>query len=175
MGLKEASRRRTLLAEGVPADEVDFELRLDDAVGYILALAGTSSVTGPLPKPGPNAAQVGPRARWKLRGILKHYAKKLHPFAACVRDNRKRFGPRTEGVCAVVKDLIRGTTHWRGHNNPRDKGAAGLVGMSEEALFSDPEVAEALIDDEVADALYALSKTPDGVATVLAILEGSGD
>jgi hypothetical protein len=169
--LKLASRRRALLAEGVDAADIEFELRLDDAVDQMLALA----ITGPAPKPGPNAAQVGPRARWKLRGILKHYAKKLHPFAACVRDNRKRFGPRTEGVCAVVKDLIRGTTHWRGHNNPRDKGAAGLAGLSEDALFSDDDVQEALLDDEVADVLYALHSQPGGVERVLAILNGDDD
>lgn len=61
-----------------------------------------------------NADTVGPEAREKLRGILKHYAKNPHPFRACVRDNMKRFGPgRTEQVCATLKDIIRGTTRWR--------------------------------------------------------------
>jgi hypothetical protein len=30
-----------------------------------------------------------------------------------VRDNRKRFGPRTNQVCAVVADLVHGGTGWR--------------------------------------------------------------
>lgn len=61
-----------------------------------------------------SAKTVGPDARVKLRKLLAHYAKKPHPFRACVRDNMKRFGPgRTEAVCATLKDLIRGTTRWR--------------------------------------------------------------
>ncbi len=67
-----------------------------------------------------SAKTVTPAARKKLKGLLKYYAKKPHPFRACVRDNMKRFGPgKTEAYCAVLKDLIRGTTKWRGKNNPR--------------------------------------------------------
>lgn len=76
-----------------------------------------------------NADRVGPAAREKLKGILKKYAKSAHPFADCVRDNRKRFGTRAENVCAVVKDIIRGTTKWRG-NKKLDKGAPGVKGLS---------------------------------------------
>ncbi len=50
----------------------------------------------------------------KLHPLLKHYAKMKHPFTACVRDNRKRFGGKTEAYCAVLKDLIVGNTKWRG-------------------------------------------------------------
>jgi hypothetical protein len=72
------------------------------------------------------ADTVGPDARHKLRGILRHYAKMPHPFRACVKDNMKRFGPgRTERVCATLKDIIRGTTKWRGHP-AADHGSAGL-------------------------------------------------
>lgn len=59
-------------------------------------------------------ADVGPHAREKLRGLIAYYMKKPHPFTACVRDNTKRFG--TEGakrVCATLKDIGAGTTHWR--------------------------------------------------------------
>lgn len=59
------------------------------------------------------ASDVGPAARAHLRGLLDYYRKKPHPFGACVKDNRKRFGPGTERVCAVLKDLEMGTTHWR--------------------------------------------------------------
>ncbi len=62
----------------------------------------------------PNHKLVTPAERAKLAPLLRHYAKSAHPFTQCVAENRKRFGPRTEQVCAVVKDLIRGTTMWRG-------------------------------------------------------------
>jgi hypothetical protein len=77
------------------------------------------------------ADTVGPDARHKLKGILQHYAKDPHPFTACVADNMKRFGPgRTERVCAVLKDIIRGTTHWRGHPE-LDHGAPGAIAAAE--------------------------------------------
>lgn len=60
------------------------------------------------------AKTVGPSARFKLRHLLAFYAKKKHPFTACVRDNTKRFGPeRAKQVCATLKDIIMGTTKWR--------------------------------------------------------------
>ena len=63
----------------------------------------------------------------KLRPLVAHYRKKKHPFRACVRDNRKRFGPLTEKYCAIIKDLIHGSTKWRG----KDKK---LAEMSEEEI-----------------------------------------
>lgn len=76
------------------------------------------------------ADTVGPVQRHQLRGLLRYYAKMAHPFRACVRDNMKRFGPgRTEAVCATLKDIIRGTTHWRGHP-ALDHGAPGAVAAS---------------------------------------------
>lgn len=78
-----------------------------------------------------SAKTVGPEARRKLRNLLKHYAKKRHPFRACVRDNMKRFGPgRTEAICATLKDIIRGTTKWRG-NRALDRGSAGIAGLAD--------------------------------------------
>jgi hypothetical protein len=59
-------------------------------------------------------ANVSPSDKKKLRPLLRHYAKMKHPFTACVRDNRKRFGAHTEEYCAVLKDLIVGNTKWRG-------------------------------------------------------------
>lgn len=95
------------------------------------------------------ADTVGPSARHKLRGLLRYYAKKDHPFTACVKDNMKRFGPnRTERVCATLKDVIRGTTHWRGHPE-LDHGAPGAVAASDEGVldmaFSDSQVSEFLL------------------------------
>jgi hypothetical protein len=60
-----------------------------------------------------NYQMVSPAAKAQMAGLLKHYRGKPHPFSTCVRENRKRFGPNTEKVCAVVKDLIEGGTHWR--------------------------------------------------------------
>lgn len=91
--------------------------------------------------PGVSQANtVGPHARHQLRGLLKYYAKKDHPFTACRNDNMKRFGPnRTEKVCATLKDIIRGTTHWRGHPE-LDHGDPGAVTASD----SPPEIGEEL-------------------------------
>lgn len=60
-----------------------------------------------------NLANVSPEDRKKLHGIIEHYRKEPHPFRACVKDNRKRFGPGTEAVCATIKDIIEGNTFWR--------------------------------------------------------------
>ena len=108
---------------------------------------------------------VTPKQREKLKGLLKYYAKKPHPFRACVRDNMKRFGPgRTEAVCATLKDLIRGTTKWRGHNNPKDKGSKGLKGLSEETFEFDEELEQIL-----------LSISDEQIDTALQLLEGGDD
>ena len=65
-------------------------------------------------KPGINHTQITPENKKKLSGLVAHYRKKPHPFRACVRDNTKRFGKdRAEKVCAVLKDVMEGTTKWR--------------------------------------------------------------
>jgi hypothetical protein len=95
-----------------------------------------------------SAKNVSPADKKKLRGLLRHYAKKKHPFTACVRDNRKRFGPGTEAVCATLKDVIRGTTKWRGKGNKRDKGVAHGILSDEELctmLLSIPDNEASLI------------------------------
>lgn len=93
-----------------------------------------------------SAKNVGPEARNKLKGLLKYYAEKPHPFRACVKDNRKRFGPGTERVCATLKDIIRGTTHWRGHKSD-DKGSAGLANLSEPKLYYVPQEIVDVLND----------------------------
>lgn len=114
------------LAEAQAERQRLIENRVDNAMKIVLL-----GPTGAGKAPGVSqASTVGPAARHKLRGILRHYAKEAHPFTACVRDNRKRFGPRAEAVCAVVKDIIRGTTRWRGHP-ALDHGAPGALAASE--------------------------------------------
>lgn len=93
-----------------------------------------------------SAKDVGPEARKKLSGLLKYYAKQPHPFTKCVRDNRKRFGPgRTEAVCATLKDIIRGTTKWRG-NEDKDKGAAGIANLAEVWDTDDSDLPQEVLD-----------------------------
>lgn len=110
-----------------------------DTFARALALAETG-------KPGTNWKQVSPEHRKRLAGLLKFYAKKKHPFAACVRDNRKRFGDRAENVCAVLKDMIRGTTRWRA-GGEHDKG----VKLSERGPMdeADVEFFEGLDDETI--------------------------
>jgi len=91
------------------------------------------------------ADTVGPHAREKLSGILKHYAKDPHPFRSCVTDNMKRFGPgRTEKVCATLKDLIRGTTRWRHQTNMSDQEPVEITLTQQERL----EVLASLSDED---------------------------
>lgn len=72
------------------------------------------------------AVTSNPRSMGYLRFLLKHYAKKAHPWKECFKDNFKRFGPKTAGLCAVLKDTIRQSTHWRGHPG-EDHGAPGVA------------------------------------------------
>lgn len=74
-------------------------------------------------------ANVSPADMKKLHGLLEHYRKQKHPFTACVRDNRKRFGPLTEKYCAVIKDLIVGNTHWRNQKNKKHLAEETLVDL----------------------------------------------
>ena len=128
--IRDAQKRREAIING----------RVDQAVEIILAEVG---------KPGINYKQVTPQNKAKLRGLMQYYAKKPHPFRACVRDNRKRFGPRTEQVCAVLKDLIMNTTKWRrGSQNMSEDGMFSVVTATEDGLALVDETP--LIDDELA-------------------------
>ena len=106
------------------------------------------------------ARNVGPAARYRLRNLLAYYAKKPQPFRACVRDNMKRFGPgRTEAVCATLKDMIRGTTKWRGK-----KGVAGSDNYSDNYLITD-EVADLLLsisDEDIEKIVFNASELING-------------
>src|ERR1700747_3153568 len=52
-----------------------------------------------------------------LRFLLKHYSASEHPWTDCMKDNLKRFGSKTKGLCGVLKDVLRQNTHWR-HGPP---------------------------------------------------------
>jgi hypothetical protein len=84
-----------------------------------------------------NDVTANPRSMGYLRFLLKHYAKKAHPWHECFKDNFKRFGPKTAALCGVLKDTIRQQTHWRGHDNPKDHGSPG-VGIGEADKWAAP-------------------------------------
>lgn len=63
------------------------------------------------------AVTADPRKMGYLRFLLRHYAKQPHPWKACFKDNFKRFGPKTAGLCGVLKDTIRQNPMWR-HGAP---------------------------------------------------------
>lgn len=72
------------------------------------------------------AVSSNPRSMGYLRFLLKHYAKSAHPWKDCFKDNFKRFGPKTAGLCGVLKDTIRQSTNWRGHPGS-DSGDPGVA------------------------------------------------
>lgn len=79
-----------------------------------------------------NYQRVTPGEKKKLKGLMAYYAKKKHPFTECVRDNTKRFGKdRAERICAVLKDLIKGTTKWRGEERKANLSESTLKELFE--------------------------------------------
>jgi hypothetical protein len=81
--------------------------------------------------------QVSPTARKRINPIVQHYGKMAHPFTACVRDNTKRFGPeRAKRICAVVKDMARGGTGWRGETKDSEAIYREAMRLADEALAS---------------------------------------
>jgi hypothetical protein len=104
-----------------------------------------------------SSRDVGPDARKKLKGLLKHYAKKRHPFRECVRDNTKRFGKEgAERVCATLKDIIRGTTKWR-KGGRSDRGSKGIKNLSESVYLGPVDHDMPVIDDEVLELIEQLT------------------
>jgi hypothetical protein len=64
----------------------------------------------------PGTANVSPADRKKLEPLIRHYRSMAHPFTACVRDQIKHglSKDHAERRCAVLKDLMEGSTSWRG-------------------------------------------------------------
>lgn len=114
--IKKASQKRQ---ENIFLDEIDS--RLD------LLLANYQRVT------------ANPRTMGYLRFLLRHYAKSPTPWRDCYKDNLKRFGPdKTKGICSVLKDTLRQSTHWRGKNNPHDVGSPGVAIADADAKAAPP-------------------------------------
>jgi hypothetical protein len=108
------------------------DLQLDEDIELYLNIALSNGFSK-------GTANVSGRDMKKLKGLLAHYAKKKKPFTACYNDQIKH-GLSSEHAkkrCAVLKDLIRGTTKWRGKEN-----------------MSDDEKAEFILDDYPADDNY---------------------
>ncbi len=97
----------------------------------------------------------------KLRPLIRFYAKKAHPFRACVNDNRKRFGPLVNKYCAIIKDLIEGNTKWRNQSKKKHLSEQTLTELFAldvpDGFFAflseltDEEVEEMMLDPESAD------------------------
>jgi hypothetical protein len=81
------------------------------------------------------AKDVTPAQRFKLRNLLKFYAKQPKPFTQCVRDNRKRFpGPgQVERICGTIVALIGR------HNSNKNKGGKTLMASDEEVPVIDDD------------------------------------
>ncbi len=64
----------------------------------------------------PGAGDVTPDERKKIAPLIRHYLSKPHPFTACVRDQRKHglSEDHANRRCAVLIDIAKGTTMWRG-------------------------------------------------------------
>lgn len=83
----------------------------------------------------------------KLSPLMRFYGKNPHPFTACVNDNTKRWGlDLAKKRCAVLKDLIRGTTKWR--NQEEEQAAREAY---DEAVVRIGELAEILGSEFVAE------------------------
>jgi hypothetical protein len=127
-------------------DEVEFTDEEVDAYVQVALANGFSKGT----------ANVSAADMKKLRPILRKYAKNPHPFRACVKDNRKRFGPATEKFCAVLKDLIKGTTKWRGTDrkkNLSETTLSELFGLDVDETFMNilEEITEEELNEMVAE------------------------
>ncbi len=93
------------------------------------------------PDVGGSMGGQDPEKYGPIRSLLKYYSTKPHIFRSCVKDNRKRFGPRVNNVCAWVKDQIKGTTYWRGKE-------AELRGMMLEEGMTEADIQIIIYDTE---------------------------
>lgn len=132
----------------------------------------------------PGTANVSPDDRKKLAPLLKHYAKMEHPFTACKRDQLKHglSEDHANRRCAVLKDLIKGTTKWRGKDKA-DMSAWPEEDFAEFALTAEDAelVLNALYDfaaviegEEDADLAFNPSQLRDGQGKWTSTGGGSG-
>lgn len=130
--------------------EAELDADIDEYLSVALAMGATTGFSK-------GTANVSPRDLKKLRPLIKFYSKKPHPFRACVKDNRKRFGALTEKYCAVLKDLIVGNTKWRNQGKKKNLSEQTLAELYQihvpDGFFaflselSDEEVAELMVDE----------------------------
>ena len=117
----------------------------------------------------PGTANVTPADRKKLSGLLAHYAKMPHPFTACKKDQMSH-GLSEEHAnrrCAVIKDLIRGTTKWRGKAKEEEVAldllAEALDLLQVASLAIGPREVSAILHEErleegATDILFAIAE-----------------
>lgn len=100
----------------------DDDLQLDEDIEQYLNIALANGFSK-------GTANVSGRDMVKLKGLLAYYAKKKKPFTACFNDQIKHGLSKDHAAkrCAVLKDLIRGTTKWRGKENMSENEKVDFV------------------------------------------------
>jgi hypothetical protein len=124
---------------------------------------GARKIKKTLGPPGTDISRNQGKQFGPLHNLIAYYLKKKHPFAACVRDNRKRFGPDTERVCAALKDIGLQTTHWRhgGTIKKLDDLPQELVPIEIVKAMEDNWYSEGLNDEDAIVALEMALETED--------------
>lgn len=132
--------------------------------------ASVKKVPGP---PGTDISRNQAAARGSLKNLIAFYMKKPHPFTACVRDNTKRFGrERAERVCATLKDLGTGTTHWR-HGGKKITKAEDVPELLLDLWANELIVREELTKEDIEFIVSGLEKA-EGTLTPVDDTENTG-
>lgn len=110
----------------------------------------------------PGTANVGPGDLRKLAPLMRHYAANPHPFSACKRDQLKHglSEDHANRRCAVLKDLIKGTTKWRGKEE--EDAALEAVEEAEDRLVAIAEV----VGESTVAILVESGQVPEGDSTL---------
>lgn len=130
-------------------------------------------------RPGTNFTKIPAQNVKRLAPLVKHYAGKAHPFTACVADQVKHglSEDHAKRRCAVVKDLGRGTTNWRGKAKESELelvvAGAGALLETVESVLGVAVVLEGSdelggLRGQVVEAVELLAACDDPYAVVLA-------
>lgn len=110
-----------------PTDEGRARIESGEFTGVSIQGTGLRTLQKTPGPPGTDISRNQGKQFGPLKNLIAFYMKKKHPFTACVRDNRKRFGPRAENVCAALKDIALQSTDWRNGNKNMNVAKAADV------------------------------------------------